>query len=194
MENGEEKPSILVVDDDVMNLQIAEKMLADGFRVYTMDSGEKALDFLKSQIPELVLLDIHMPGMNGFTVLEKMRADRVYREIPVIFLTADDDRDTEVRGFQAGALDFITKPFVADIMLQRVNRILQLDRLQKNLQQEVEKQTKVAEERRRKVERLARAGYERLGSDNRCERRIYEWAFGAGGGIRQKDRNAHRQK
>lgn len=155
VENGEEKPSILVVDDDVMNLQIAEKMLADGFRVYTADSGEKALDFLKSQIPELVLLDIHMPGMNGFTVLEKMRADRVYREIPVIFLTADDDRDTEVRGFQAGALDFITKPFVVDIMLQRVNRILQLDRLQKNLQQEVEKQTKVAEERRRKVERLS---------------------------------------
>lgn len=152
---GENKPSVLVVDDDIMNLQIAEKMLTDGFRVYTADSGEKALDFLKSQIPELILLDIHMPGMNGFAVLERMRADRVFREIPVIFLTADDDQDTEVRGFQAGALDFITKPFVADIMLQRVNRILQLDRLQKNLQQEVEKQTKVAEERRRKVERLS---------------------------------------
>lgn len=152
---GENKPSVLVVDDDIMNLQIAEKMLTDGFRVYTVDSGEKALDFLKSQIPDLVLLDIHMPDMNGFAVLERMRADRVFREIPVIFLTADDDQDTEVRGFQAGALDFITKPFVADIMLQRVNRILQLDRLQKNLQQEVEKQTKVAEERRRKVERLS---------------------------------------
>ena len=154
-ENGEDYPSILVVDDDVMNLQIAEKMLMDGFKVYSADSGEKALDFLKSQIPDLILLDIHMPDMNGFEVLERMKADSVYREIPVIFLTADDDRDTEVKGFLAGALDFITKPFVADIMLQRVNRILQLDRLQKNLQQEVEKQTKVAEERRRKVERLS---------------------------------------
>ncbi len=154
-DDGENRPAVLVVDDDTMNLQIAEKMLMDGFCVYTADSGEKALDFLKSRIPELILLDIHMPGMNGFAVLEKLRADRMYREIPVIFLTADDDQETEVRGFQAGALDFITKPFVADIMLQRVNRILQLDRLQKNLQQEVEKQTKVAEERRRKVERLS---------------------------------------
>lgn len=154
-ESGEDYPSILVVDDDVMNLQIAEKMLMDGFKVYSADSGEKALDFLKSQIPDLILLDIHMPDMNGFEVLERMKADSAYREIPVIFLTADDDRDTEVKGFLAGALDFITKPFVADIMLQRVNRILQLDRLQKNLQQEVEKQTKVAEERRRKVERLS---------------------------------------
>jgi len=155
VENTESYPSILVVDDDAMNLQIAEKMLTDGFKVYSVDSGKKALDFLKLQIPDLVLLDIHMPDMNGFEVLEQMRADNVYQEIPVIFLTADDDRDTEVKGFLAGALDFITKPFVADIMLQRVNRILQLDRLQKNLQQEVEKQTKVAEERRRKVERLS---------------------------------------
>lgn len=154
-ENGENRPAVLVVDDDAMNLQIAEKMLADGFKVYSVNSGRKALDFLKSQIPDLVLLDIHMPDMNGFEVLGQMRADSVCQEIPVIFLTADDDRDTEVKGFQAGALDFIKKPFIADIMLQRVNRILELNRLQKNLQQEVEKQTKVAEERRRKVERLS---------------------------------------
>lgn len=154
-EKEENFPSVLVVDDDAMNLKIAEKMLRDGFQVYSVDSGKKALDFLKSRIPDLILLDIHMPEMGGFEVLDRMQADDAYRKIPVIFLTADADRDTEVRGFLAGALDFITKPFVADIMLQRVNRILQLDRLQKNLQQEVEKQTKVAEERRRKVERLS---------------------------------------
>lgn len=154
-EKEENFPSVLVVDDDAMNLKIAEKMLRDRFQVYSVDSGKKALDFLKSRIPDLILLDIHMPEMGGFEVLDRMQADDAYREIPVIFLTADADRDTEVRGFLAGALDFITNPFVADIMLQRVNRILQLDRLQKNLQQEVEKQTKVAEERRRKVERLS---------------------------------------
>ena len=155
IENEENFPSVLVVDDDAMNLQVAAKMLVDGFKVSCVDSGKKALDFLKSQIPDLILLDIHMPDMIGFEVLEQMQADSSYREIPVIFLTADDDRDTEVKGFLAGALDFIKKPFVKDIMLQRVNRILELNRLQKNLQHEVEKQTKVAEERRRKVERLS---------------------------------------
>lgn len=155
MARGEDDASVLVVDDDAMNLQIAEKMLSGGFRVHSADSGKKALEFLKTNVPDLVLLDIHMPDMNGFEVLAQMRADRVLGEIPVIFLTADDDRDTEIRGFQAGALDFIKKPFVADIMIQRVNRILELNRLQKHLQQEVEKQTKVAEERRQKVERLS---------------------------------------
>lgn len=153
--SGEYGASILVVDDDVMNLQIAEKMLSDGFQVHSVDSGKRALEFLKTQIPDLVLLDIHMPEMNGFDVLSQMKADSIFGEIPVIFLTADDDRDTEIKGFQAGALDFIKKPFVADIMLQRVNRILELSRLQKHLQQEVEKQTRVAEERRQKVERLS---------------------------------------
>ncbi|MCM1541754.1 MAG: response regulator [Blautia sp.] len=148
-------PHILIVDDSAMNLQIAEKMLGGGFRVSSVDSGEKALEFLKAQIPDLILLDVHMPDMDGFTVMKRIRADDACRAVPVIFLTADDDRDTEIRGFQAGALDFITKPFVADIMIQRVSRILQLDRLQKHLQQEVEKQTHVAEERRKKVERLS---------------------------------------
>ena len=156
-DSGEEekRPHILIVDDDAMNLRIAEKMLDDGFRVSSVSSGEKALEFLQAQVPDLILLDVHMPGMDGFAVMERIREQEAHRAVPVIFLTADDDRDTEIRGFQEGALDFITKPFVADIMIQRVSRILQLDRLQKHLQQEVEKQTKVAEERRKKVERLS---------------------------------------
>lgn len=154
-EQREELPHILVVDDDVMNLRIAEKMLKGQFQAECVDSGEKALDFLENRIPDLLLLDLHMPGMDGFEVMKKVQADVRWRGIPIIFLTADDDKDTEVRGFQEGALDFITKPFVADIMIQRVNRILELDHLQKNLQQEVEKQTFKAEERRRKVERMS---------------------------------------
>lgn len=155
LEEKEGCSHILVVDDDAMNLRIAEKMLMENFVVSSVDSGEKALAFLQSNVPDLILLDLHMPGMDGFAVMKKLQDNSIYREIPVIFLTADDGRDVEVKGFQAGALDFIKKPFIADIMLQRVNRILQLDRLQKNLQQEVEKQTKVAEARRQKVERLS---------------------------------------
>ncbi len=151
----EKLPIILVVDDDAMNLRIAERMLSGQFHVEGVDSGKRVLEYLSENHPDLILLDLHMPGMDGFEVMRQIQADEGYRDIPVIFLTADDDRDTEVRCFKEGASDFIKKPFVADIMVQRVSRILQLDRLQKNLQQEVEKQTWKAEERRKKVERMS---------------------------------------
>jgi len=146
---------ILVVDDDPMNLHVAEKLLKEMFRVDCAKSGAEALQFLEKEIPNLILLDLHMPEMDGFEVNRRMKQDKYLSEIPVIFLTADNDRDTEVKGFNEGALDFITKPFIADIMLQRVKRILELDRLQKNLQSEVKKQTQSAEARREKVERLS---------------------------------------
>lgn len=150
-----EKEHILVVDDDSMNLRIAEKLLGDSFQVDCVKSGQEALQFLDDATPNLILLDLHMPEMDGFEVIKRIKENDKQKEIPVIFLTADNDRDVEVKGFREGALDFITKPFIADIMLQRVKRILELDRLQKNLQKEVEKQTRSAEARREKVERLS---------------------------------------
>ena len=146
---------ILVVDDDLMNLKIAEKILADRFEVGLVSSGRDALEYVEKQMPELILLDLHMPEMDGFEVMTVLKSSSRMKEIPVIFLTADNDREVEIRGFKEGAQDFITKPFVADIMVQRVNRVLELSRLQKDLQSEVEKQTKQAEERRMQVERLS---------------------------------------
>lgn len=151
----EEAAHILVVDDDSMNLRIAEKMLGGQYRVSSAKSGLEAFGFLEKETPNLILLDLHMPEMDGFEVIKQLKKDDLLKEIPVIFLTADDDRDVEVKGFKEGALDFIKKPFIADIMIQRVQRILELDRLQKHLQQEVEKQTRKAESRRKKVERLS---------------------------------------
>lgn len=150
----ENLPEILVVDDDMMNLRIASKILEKQFSVNCVSSGAEALEFVSGKMPNLILLDIHMPGMDGFEVIAKLKSDDKYKDIPVIFLTADDDREAELRGFKEGALDFITKPFIAAIMLQRVSRILELDRLQKNLQSEVLKQTKKAEERRFHMEQL----------------------------------------
>ncbi len=146
---------ILVVDDDSMNLRVAEKMLEERYFVSCVKSGEETLVFLEREIPDLILLDIHMPGMDGFEVIDHIKADEKFAAIPVIFLTADNDREAEIQSFKHGALDFITKPFVVDIMMQRVKRILELDRLQKNLQHEVAKQTKKAEERRQKIERMS---------------------------------------
>lgn len=151
----EETSLILVVDDNALNLRVAEKMLENQFRVETVSSGKAALEFVKKTIPDLILLDIHMPEMDGFEVLEILQGDKEYREIPVVFLTANEERDVEVKGFEGGAQDFIKKPFSADIMIRRVSRILELKRLQRNLQKEVARQTRRAEERRKKVERLS---------------------------------------
>jgi putative two-component system response regulator len=104
---------------------------------------------------ELILLDLHMPDMDGFAVAEVIKCDARLQSIPIIFMTADNNQEAEIHGFEKGALDFITKPFVVEIMLQRIHRILELSHLQKDLSKEVAKQTYISEERRKKVERLS---------------------------------------
>ena len=147
--------TVLVVDDSGLNLRVAMNILKEHFEVTCANSGPAAFEVMKKQIPDLILLDYHMPVMDGFQFIEKLRGMEEYKDIPIIMLTADNDRDTEVRGFQAGVMDFIAKPFVNEIMVQRVARILELSRLQKNLQSEVALQTQKAEERRNQVEKLS---------------------------------------
>lgn len=146
---------ILVVDDDPMNIKIAKHMLEEKYDVGTAQSGTEALESLDRKRPDLILLDLHMPGLSGFDVIDRLKADESYKDIPVVFLTADVDRETEVRGFKAGAMDFITKPFMEEIVKQRVERIIDLHRLQNNLAKEVQRQTNKAEERRQKVEQMS---------------------------------------
>lgn len=111
---------------------------------------------MKKNIVDLVLLDLHMPDMNGFEVMSEIRHnENITVDLPVIFLTADDDKAMEVRSFKEGAQDFIAKPFVPEIMIQRVRRVIQLDKLQKNLQDEVDKQTRKAEEKKKQFQRLS---------------------------------------
>lgn len=157
--NGEEDSKkeyhILIVDDDAMNLSVAAKMLAKHFYYTCAKSGKEALKLINNHVPDLILLDIHMPEMNGFEVLEKLQQNERFKEIPVVFLTADSDTDVEVKGLKMGAQEFIKKPFVADIMIARITRILEFERLKNNLSQEVEKQTRKSSERSKQVERLS---------------------------------------
>ena len=146
---------ILIVDDDDINLKVASKILKPFNKVISVPSGKMALDYLTKDTPDLVLLDVHMPEMDGFEVFEQIKTNYSEKDIPVIFLTADHDRDTEVKGFEAGAYDFIAKPFIAEIMIKRVNRILEFTSLKKDLQKEVERQTAVAIERQQMFERLS---------------------------------------
>jgi putative two-component system response regulator len=122
---------ILVVDDAEINLKIAEKIISREYSVNCVLSGEECLAYLVDNTPDLILLDLHMPDMDGFEVMEKLNASNHWKDIPVILLTADNDPDYEVKGFSLGAIDFITKPFVAEVMLHRVAKALELSRLRK---------------------------------------------------------------
>lgn len=146
---------ILIVDDDPINIRNAVRILKKDYEVTYATSGEKAIEIIDKNIPDLILLDLHMPVMNGFEVLEVLKKDERFQEIPVIFLTADSNQTTEVQGLLAGALDFIAKPFMDEIVKQRVRNILELNILQKELKQEVARQTAKAEERRKQVEEMS---------------------------------------
>ncbi len=135
---------VVVVDDDVANLKMAGFILSKkNMRVSALKSGSGLLEFIKDNTPDLILLDIHMPQMDGFETLRRLREMQKDREeIPVIFLTADEDEEAETRGLQAGAVDFIKKPFVPDVLTLRVKHMIELIRLQRDLASEVEKKTK----------------------------------------------------
>ena len=132
---------VLVVDDDMMNRKMAEYILKkNGYEIVTVASGEECLDFLEIQIPDLILLDIEMPMMNGFELMEILQESETKRKIPVIFLTADRSEETEEKCFQVGAVDYIGKPFVPAIMLQRIRRTMELEDYRKSLEAMVEAQ------------------------------------------------------
>lgn len=131
---------ILVVDDDTSNLKMASRILnGEKMRVSCLKSGEDAMKFLRVNRPDLILLDVHMPGMDGFETIAAIRENKATADIPVIFLTADDNSDTETKGLEAGAMDFIKKPFVPEVILLRVRHTIDLTRLQADLVHEVEK-------------------------------------------------------
>lgn len=147
---------ILVVDDDALNLKMANRILrGENMRVSCMKSGEAAVEFLKENRPDLILLDVHMPGMDGFETISMIRQNQDTTDIPVIFLTADDDSNTEKKGLEAGAMDFLKKPFVPEVLLLRVRHTLELIRLQTDLSHEVERKTQELLEQHQKLERIS---------------------------------------
>ena len=139
---------------------MAERALeAEDFRVTALNSGEALLEHLAYHQPDLILLDILMPGMDGFETLRKIREKhRDMSNVPVIFMTADDNRETETQGLQLGATDFVRKPFLPDVLALRVRHMAELSRLQQHLTQEVDRKTKEnASLSLRVVQALARA-------------------------------------
>lgn len=115
------KRRILVVDDEVdIRRLVSEALEASGYEVRTAGSGEEAIRAAALQLPDLVLLDVMMPGMDGFTVYERLRAKPVDLRSPIVFLTARREIDDKLLGFEKGAADYITKPFHVRELLARV--------------------------------------------------------------------------
>ena len=154
-QNDKQGPCILLVDDDEISRKAVASMLKEEYQVLTAASGKEALELLAKDKTDLILLDVYMPEMDGHRVIQTLKENPDYADIPVIFLTSAEDENTEVQGFSEGATDFIRKPFRKDVAHQRIRRILELSYLQKNLKQEVEKQTEIAEKRRESVERVS---------------------------------------
>lgn len=130
-----EGTTIMVVDDTPANLKLLQEMLqATGYRVLAFPSGKLALAAAAKCPPALILLDINMPGMNGFEVCEKLKSDPQLREIPVIFISALTETADKVRAFAAGGVDYVTKPFQFDEVQVRVETHLRLRWLQSELE------------------------------------------------------------
>ncbi|MFA6985086.1 MAG: hybrid sensor histidine kinase/response regulator [Arenimonas sp.] len=118
---GEPGPVVLVIDDQQANVRMVGALLSrSGYQVLPALSGGEGLELARSSKPDVVLLDMKMPGMDGFEVLKQLREGAETKDLPIIFLTADNDRENLVRAFAAGAIDYITKPFVAEELLARV--------------------------------------------------------------------------
>lgn len=128
------KGTILIVDDVPKNLQVIGSHLSnEGYELVMATSGEAALKAVKEEPPDLILLDINMPGIDGYQVCKKLKASEEYKDIPIIFLTARADKEDLVQGFEAGAVDYVTKPFNKSELIARVKTHIELYKLKQEL-------------------------------------------------------------
>ncbi len=138
-----EKEKILVIDDDLMSLKVLDRVFRKaGMEGTLCKSGKEAFEVLSGDyMPDIILLDVHMPEVSGFEILKKLKADAKYREVPVVFLTGDEDVKTESLGLSEGAADFIRKPFASEVLLRRLRNIIELDNLRKDMEKEIRAKT-----------------------------------------------------
>ena len=144
--------SILIVDDTLANLNLLVQMLKqDGLKIRPVPSGKLALHAATIAPPDLILLDINMPEMDGFEVCRRLKADENLRAIPIIFLSALSDTSDKVAAFRAGGIDYVTKPFQVEELRARVETHLKLRRLQRRLEEQNERLQELAQEQVKEI-------------------------------------------
>jgi DNA-binding response OmpR family regulator len=121
----DQQPRILIVDDEPFGQQLLEAVLMEeDYHLLFAENGQKAISYIHEFLPDLVLLDVMMPEMDGFEVCQKIRSDDHLKSIPIILITALDDRDSRKKGIEAGANDYISKPFDRNEVLVKVKNFL----------------------------------------------------------------------
>jgi signal transduction histidine kinase len=133
---------ILIVDDNPTNLAVLSPVLKDcGLKVRIATDGESAIEQVENELPDLILLDVQMPGIDGFETCRCLKSDPKVQQIPIIFMTALSEKENKVRGLSLGAVDYITKPFDREEVIARVKVHLELYYLKRNLERRVEERT-----------------------------------------------------
>ncbi|WP_024897654.1 diguanylate cyclase [Brucella rhizosphaerae] len=130
-----DRATVLIVDDEVSNIEIMNAVLEDHYEICFATSGEQALEVARSVLPDLILLDVMMPGLDGYEVCLRLKNDRLLADVPVIFTTGLDDQEAEVRGLSLGAIDYVTKPINPVVLRARVSNHIELKRLRDQLAQ-----------------------------------------------------------
>lgn len=137
--------TILIVDDSGMNLRMAKAALENEYQIVVCNSGALALRYLEGHVPDLILLDVKMPDMDGFETIRAIKQMPQVKSVPVIFLTADVENADEVEGLRLGAVDYIHKPFEIEIMRSRIRTHIDLYRYRTNLQEIIREKTEQIE-------------------------------------------------
>ncbi len=165
--NPPRRASILIVDDDAEALRHLEGVLAqEGYEVHAAGSGELGLAVLAAEFPDLILLDIRMPGMDAAEFCRRIKGDPLRRKIPIMILSTLRNPKEQLAGFEAGAIDFVLKPFHRKVLLARVQAHLDLSQLYTHAEHEVEERTR---ELNQANERLRRAIRDRLKAEAACQ-------------------------
>ncbi len=127
--------SVLIVDDNKSSLMLGKDLLKPHYKVYSAPSAERMFYILKRIVPDVILLDIAMPDMDGYEAIQLLKADWRYQDIPVIFLTAKYDEESEIKGFDLGATDYIIKPFSASVLIRRIENQIFIAEQKRSVQQ-----------------------------------------------------------
>ena len=148
---------IILVDDNMANLTQGKNLLKTFYKVFPAPSAAKLFETLENIIPDLILLDIDMPEMNGYEAIKKLKADPRFTDIPVIFLTAKNDEDSELEGFNLGAVDYVSKPFSGPLLLKRIANQILIVKSQEALMDYAENLEKKVREKTEEVIKLQNA-------------------------------------
>jgi putative two-component system response regulator len=149
--NDGQRHKIMLVDDNISNLNTGRSMLREHYEVFPIPSGKKLFDTLQHVTPSLILLDILMPEMDGFEVIDRLKQNPQWEEIPVIFLTSRSDEKSELEGLTRGAIDYVAKPFSAPLLLQRIRNHLLLSYQKRELKKYNTSLAQMVEEKTRQV-------------------------------------------